>query len=95
MKVNIIGIDRHSFTLLAFTLLANVVIPHLLKMWNDLPCTVYGTGMLDGFIIIIIRGGRQQGKLTVNNRYTHRKFKLKFSALLKDYDLKYAENTKK
>ena len=36
-----------------------------------------------------------QGRLTVNYRYTHRKFQLKFSALLKDYDLKYAENSKK
>ena len=36
-----------------------------------------------------------QGRLTVNNRYTHRQFKRKFSALLKDYDLKYAENNKK
>ena len=38
---------------------------------------------------------RKQGRLTVNYRYTHRKFQLKFSALLKDYDLKYAENSKK
>ena len=36
-----------------------------------------------------------QGRLTVNYRYTHRKFQLKFSALLKDYDLKYAEDSKK
>ena len=36
-----------------------------------------------------------QGRLTINNRYKHREFKLKFSALLKDYDLKYAENCKK
>ena len=36
-----------------------------------------------------------QGRLTVNYRYTHRKFQLKFSALLKDYDLKYAEHSKK
>ena len=36
-----------------------------------------------------------QGRLTVNYRYTHRKFQLKFSALLKDYVLKYAENSKK
>ena len=36
-----------------------------------------------------------QGRLSVNYRYTHRKFQLKFSALLKDYDLKYAENSKK
>ena len=36
-----------------------------------------------------------QGRLTVNYRYTHRKFQLKFSALLKDYDLKNAENSKK
>ena len=37
-----------------------------------------------------------QGRLmTINNRYTHREFKLKFRALLKDYDLKYAENNKK
>ena len=39
--------------------------------------------------------GLAQGRLTVNYRYTHRKFQLKFSALLKDYDLKYAENSKK
>ena len=38
---------------------------------------------------------QDQGRLTVNYRYTHRKFQLKFSALLKDYDLKYAENSKK
>ena len=36
-----------------------------------------------------------QGRLTMNNRYTLREFKLKFSALLKDYDLKYSENSKK
>ena len=37
-----------------------------------------------------------QGRLmTINNRYTHREFKLKFRALLNDYDLKYAENNKK
>ena len=36
-----------------------------------------------------------QGRLTISNRYTHREIKLKFSALLKDYDLKYAENSKK
>ena len=29
-----------------------------------------------------------QGRLIINNRYAHREFKLKFSALLKDYDLK-------
>ena len=40
-------------------------------------------------------GCNGQGRLTVNYRYTHRKFQLKFSALLKDYDLKYAENSKK
>ena len=40
-------------------------------------------------------GWYTQGRLTVNYRYTHRKFQLKFSALLKDYDLKYAENSKK
>ena len=40
-------------------------------------------------------GGCIQGRLTINNRYTHRQFKLKFSALLNDYDLKYAENCKK
>ena len=39
--------------------------------------------------------GYAQGRLTVNYRYTHRKFQLKFSDLLKDYDLKYAENSKK
>ena len=36
-----------------------------------------------------------QGRLTISNRNTHREIKLKFSALLKDYDLKYAENSKK
>ena len=36
-----------------------------------------------------------QGRLTISNRYTHREIKLKFSALLKDYDLKYRENSKK
>ena len=35
-----------------------------------------------------------QGRLTINNRYTHREFQLKFSALLKDYDLIYGENRK-
>ena len=35
-----------------------------------------------------------QDRLTVNNRYTHREFKLKFSALLKDYYLKYAEKSR-
>ena len=35
------------------------------------------------------------GRLTINNRYMQHKFKLKFSALLKGYDLKYAENSKK
>ena len=40
-------------------------------------------------------GNAYQGRLTVNYRYMHRKFQLKFSALLKDYDLKYAENSKK
>ena len=29
----------------------------------------------------------EQGRLTINNRYTHHEFKLKFSALLEDYDL--------
>ena len=42
-----------------------------------------------------VEGGPIQGRLTVNYRYKHRKFQLKFSALLKDYDLKYAENSKK
>ena len=42
-----------------------------------------------------VEGGPIQGILTINNRYTHRSFKLKFSALLKDYNLKYAENSKK
>ena len=40
-------------------------------------------------------GGFSQGRLTIRNRYTHHEIKLKFSALLKDYDLKYAENSKK
>ena len=40
-------------------------------------------------------GCRAQDRLTINNRYTDREFKLKFSALLKDYDLKCAENSKK
>ena len=44
---------------------------------------------------IWVRQGRGQGRLTINNRYTHREFNLKFSALLKDYDLKYAENSEK
>ena len=39
--------------------------------------------------------GWYQGRLTINNRYKHREFKLKFSALLKDFHLKYAENSKK
>ena len=43
----------------------------------------------------IVGGSRGQGRLTINNTYTHREFKLKFSALLKDYDFKYAENSKK
>ena len=38
--------------------------------------------------------GHAQGRLTINNRYTQREFKLKFSALLKDYHLKYAETVK-
>ena len=42
-----------------------------------------------------VPGPGVQGRLTVNYRYTHRKFQLKFGALLKDYDLKYAENSKK
>ena len=29
-----------------------------------------------------------------NNRYMQREFKLKFSALLKAYDIKYTENSK-
>ena len=37
----------------------------------------------------------QQGRSTISNRYTHREMKLKFRALLTDYDLKYAENSKK
>ena len=40
-------------------------------------------------------GYRKSGRLTINNRYTHREFKLKFRALLKDNDLKYVENSKK
>ena len=39
--------------------------------------------------------GYVQGKLTINNRYTQREFQLKFSALLKDDAIKYAENSKK
>ena len=39
-------------------------------------------------------GHSNQGILT-NNRYTQREFKLKFSALLKAYDVKYIENSKK
>ena len=35
-----------------------------------------------------------QGILT-NNRYMQREFKLKFSALLKAYDVKYTEKSKK
>ena len=52
---------------------------------------------LTGFVVdgCVIHGCFTQGRLTINNRYTHREFKLKFSALLKDYDLKYAENGKK
>ena len=36
-----------------------------------------------------------QGRLTINNRSTQREFQLKFSALQKDVDLKYIENSKK
>ena len=39
--------------------------------------------------------GPTQGRLTINNRYTQREFKLKFSALQKDDDLQYTENSKK
>ena len=45
--------------------------------------------------ICSIRGWIVQGRLTINNRYTHCEFKLKFSALLKDNGLKYAANSKK
>ena len=36
-----------------------------------------------------------QGRLTINNTYTQREFKIKFSALLKGDDLKYTENSNK
>ena len=35
-----------------------------------------------------------QGRLTINNRYTHREFKLKFSALLKDNALNMLKTVK-
>ena len=37
----------------------------------------------------------RQGRLNINNKYMYREFKLKFGALLKDYDHKYTENSKK
>ena len=40
-------------------------------------------------------GCRTQGRLIINNRYTQREFKFKFSGLLKDDDHKYTENGKK
>ena len=51
--------------------------------------------MIKYFTVDFRMGCIHQGRLIVNYRYTHRKFQLKFSALLKDYDLKYAENSKK
>ena len=67
----------------------------LLHLEGSYPNTL--AGMTTAFRLQLSQdpGRYDQGRLTVNYRYTHRKFQLKFSALLKDYDLKYAENSKK
>ena len=44
---------------------------------------------------VLDHDGPTQVRLTINNRYTHREFKLKFSAFLKDDGIKYTENSKK
>ena len=56
--------------------------------------TIEALGESDEFFSGSEYGGAQC-RLTINNRYTHREFKLKLSGLLKDYDLKYAKNSKK
>ena len=58
------------------------VLPH---PTSSLLCKSWGVGS---------SGGTDQGILTYN-RYTKREFKLKVSALLKGYDDKYTENSKK
>ena len=58
---------------------------------NVCPCTCRKRKLILGYKLSYTT----QGRLTVNYRYTHRKFQLKFSAVLKDYDLKCAENSKK
>ena len=51
--------------------------------------------LIDHSLMINAQVRYKQGRLTINNRNTHREFKLKFSALLKANDFKYAENSKK
>ena len=63
-----------------FTCVALTMLPHRANIWRYLAA---GHNRYTQDVEIILLG------------YTHREFKLKFSALLKDYDLKYAENSKK
>ena len=60
----------------------------------DAACQVGATVYTDPDAACLV-GATIQGRLTINNRYTHSEFELTFSSLLKDYDLKYAENSKK
>ena len=67
-----------------------------MRLWTNIKTTGGLVGIEKNMgLFSIISGGCSQGRLTINNRYTQREFEFKFSALRKDDDLKYTENSKK
>ena len=61
-------------------------------VWSDIIISCFNIPHQNQLELQVTHCSSDQGILT--NRYTQREFKLKFSALLKVYDIKFAENSK-